>query len=785
MPEPPAWLTTALDEIAAPRDTMPAAPAQSIPAGRRNDTLARLGGLMRRGGMSGTEILAALNRVNIERCQPPLVAQEVAHIAASIARYEPNAISVALIEDHFTQDRTAPAAQPVSVRELLAQCRLLRPAVIQGLLRRGETMNVIAPPKTGKALAIATPILTETGWMTMGDIQPGMKVHTADGSLTEVVAVSEVMHGRPCYRVTSRSGASLVADQKHLWRVTQRGYSDTVTTEQLLAGRHGRRWLLPVAGAVIRPDAHLPLDPWLLGYWLGNGTAREGAIAVNSLDFDDVIREVKRAGFEIGKPIYKRGSVCTTVLKLKSILREMGLLRCKHIPSVYLLASGPQRLALLSGLLDSDGYAITQRNGSGAIEFTSTDPELFFQTLMLARSLGYKASTVVGRATLNGVDCGHKLRIWIAADQNHSPFRLARRTAMLPARPLSKRSRCDAVASVVPVASVPVKCIQVAHPSGLFLAGEDFMVTHNSWLVLSLAMAVATGRRWLGAFHTIPGRVLILDNELHRETLAHRIPAVAEGLNIGLNEIGDTIHVQSLRGQLRDILSMSAYFETLEPGAYAMVILDAFYRFMPAGNDENDNGAMAQIYNRIDAFADRLGCCFVLIHHTTKGNQSTKSVTDVGAGAGSQSRATDTHLVLRPHEEQGAVVLDAAVRSWPPLDPFALRWSYPVWMPAEDLDPEALRSEKPKKRRSESKPSEDKPPDWSVERFVEAFITDEPASKAMIRDAARDVPGLSWRRVADMLELAVARGLIHRWCVGRAHRALYATRPQPVVEGNH
>ncbi len=75
----------------------------------------------------------------------------------------------------------------------------------------------------------------------------------------------------------------------------------------------------------------------------------------------------------------------------------------------------------------------------------------------------------------------------------------------------------------------------------------------------------------------------------------------------------------------------------------------------------------------------QLNCSFVLVHHASKGNQSVKSVTDVGAGAGSQSRATDTHLVLRHHQEPGCVVVDAAVRSWPPIEPQCLRWSFPVW----------------------------------------------------------------------------------------------------------
>lgn len=773
LPEPPAWLIEMLDALAA-SNGVPGngTPANVIPEGQRNEALARLGGAMRRVGMSQAEIFAALQQVNADRCAPPLPLREVERTAASVARYAPDAVSVALAENHWAQDH-APSAQPtpLSVRELMVAHRTLRAPIIQGLLRRGETMNVIAPSKTGKALAVDTPILTDHGWMTMGVLQPGMKVHAGDGSLTEIVAVSEVMHDRPCYRVTSKSGASVVADEEHQWAVFHEDGPHVVTTAELGTWRWGRRWLLPVAGPLERPESPLLLDPWLLGYWLGNGTTTSGELTANRDDFDEVVDQVQRARFGIGNPHHKPGAVTFTVLGLESVLRRLGLLRCKHIPTAYLLASRAQRAALLAGLLDSDGHAATQANGSGEVEFSTGDPDLFFQVLELARSLGHKASTSVGRAKLNGRDCGHKLRVRFAASRLASPFHLARRTRALPERPLSQRSRRDAVVEVVPVASVPVRCIQVAHPSGTFLAGRDFMVTHNSWLVLALAMAVATGRKWLDTFETVTGDVLIIDNELHAETLAHRIPQVAECLRIGMNEITETISVQSLRGQLRDIFSMRQYFESIEPGRYALVVLDAFYRFMPRDMDENDNGTMANIYNHVDALADRLGCSFVLIHHATKGNQSAKAVTDVGAGAGSQSRATDTHLVLRPHEEPGAVVLEAAVRSWPPVEPMTLRWLFPVWKAAPDLDPTALRSDKPK-RKSDTQNA------WTPESFVAAFVTDEPRPRDAILAIAAEAGMAEWK-AAKFLRQAEAQELIFRWNTGRNRPSSFATVAPP------
>lgn len=174
----------------------------------------------------------------------------------------------------------------------------------------------------------------------------------------------------------------------------------------------------------------------------------------------------------------KGGATTLRVLELQPLLRQAGLLNNKHILPNYLLASREQRAALLAGLLDSDGYAATLGNGSGQVEFCSTEPTLAMQVFSLARSLGYKAAFGVQRAMLNGTDCGPKLRVTFVAGQKQSPFSLPRKTAALPTRAPSARSLVDAIVAVEPVPSVPVRCIQVAHPTGTFLAGEAFMVTH-------------------------------------------------------------------------------------------------------------------------------------------------------------------------------------------------------------------------------------------------------------------------------------------------------------------
>jgi hypothetical protein len=304
----------------------------------------------------------------------------------------------------------------------------------------------------------------------------------------------------------------------------------------------------------------------------------------------------------------------------------------------------------------------------------------------------------------------------------------------------------------------------------------------KSWLAVDLALAVATGRPWLGTFQTARGKVLILDNELHGETSADRIPKVAEARLIPLAEIADQVCVENMRGRLVDLFQLESYFGAIEPGTFTLVILDAFYRFIPKGTDENDNGTVAQLYNHIDRYAQHLGCSFVLIHHASKGNQSSKAVTDVGAGAGSQSRAADTHLILRPHQQDGVVVLDAAVRSWPPVSPMCLEWACPVWNPVSGLDPADLRPERPRRKpKEESKPPVPAEPPWDTEKFVGTFIITEARPRAVILEAAEKA-GLSERRAETFLKRAVETGRAFPWRFASNQPVRYATIEQPLID---
>ena len=288
---------------------------------------------------------------------------------------------------------------------------------------------------------------------------------------------------------------------------------------------------------------------------------------------------------------------------------------------------------------------------------------------------------------------------------------------------------------------------------GLLRSGETMNIISSpkigkSWLVTELAMSASCGQLWLG-YACAKCKVLLIDNELHGETLSNRVALVSDALGINQSTLVD-LTTKNMRGTLMDFNKLGPmYFDKMKKGRFDMVVLDAFYRFLPPGISENDNGAMANIYNMVDGWAQKLDCCFVMIHHTSKGNQSEKDITDVGAGAGSMSRAADTHLILRKHQEDDHVVLEAETRSFPKIEPKVLCWAFPIFTETPGMDPKQLKN--PRVRND----------GWTAERFVEEFFGTQSLSPQEIKSAAKRFH-LTDNRVKTLRQDAVAEGLLNK-----------------------
>jgi deoxycytidine triphosphate deaminase len=352
----------------------------------------------------------------------------------------------------------------------------------------------------GKALAIDTPIPSPRGWRPMGDLRIGEEVFDEFGRPTRVIAATQTMVNRPCAEVVFSDGQSIVADLSHQWLTTskaerKRGRAGTVrTTAEIAASlRAGEEWNhhVELAAAAVYPEQPLPIDPYVLGIWLGDGTKTKAEITVGQGD-EEILEEISRAGYAVwpssGPRAFRIGGLSrgyigrerdamtgqfTPDASLSTELREMGLLGNKHVPEMYLRASVPQRLALLQGLMDSDGYIDIY----GRCEFINTSERLSDAVVELAAGLGLRPTKRKKRVTLYGVEQAPGYQVKFSP--RFPVFRLGRKVARIKAGP-SHDFR--AIVDVRECEPRPVRCIQVVNPSGLFLAGPTFIPTHNSSL---------------------------------------------------------------------------------------------------------------------------------------------------------------------------------------------------------------------------------------------------------------------------------------------------------------
>ena len=283
--------------------------------------------------------------------------------------------------------------------------------------------------------------------------------------------------------------------------------------------------------------------------------------------------------------------------------------------------------------------------------------------------------------------------------------------------------------------------------------------TGKSWAELNLAIGIARGTSWFG--HACEkGRVLILDNELHQETLSYRIKRCLDAQGLTAADVKDSIDAVCLRsqGKLPDLLELRAFFASIAPQTYSIVIIDSLYRTIPRDFEENSNSDQTRLYNLLDEYAQKIDSAFIIIPHTSKGVQGNKGVTDVGAGAGAQSRAADTHIILRPHAtwtpENKVLVMDAVVRSFPPV--VASCWKFDITGFDEQLGLDATELLKESGRTKAEKPK-DEP--MTAETFAANYVTQTPRVMDTIAEKAK-ADGISGREATRLMRIAVDTGLV-------------------------
>ena len=396
-------------------------------------------------------------------------------------------------------------------------------------------------PGTGKALALDTPIPTPTGWTTMGDIHVGDAVIDGQGRPCRVTFATAVMYDRPCYEVVFDDGSTIVADADHQWfasdlasdsfggtqyraarAATSPQFRDqgahrrlprVVTTQQMVdegvhAGADGRpNWHLPLTRPLDLPEADLAVEPYVLGCWLGDGETIGSVTTIGDQDEERVRAELTGAGYGMARrvalpyvtvPARGKGAwqgCAGPVRVLTRELRSTGLLRGapKHIPGAYLRAATEQRLALLQGLLDTVGRV----GPGGLVELCLSDLDVLRQARELVCSLGHKPGPI--RARSLRLPGGPTTKAWRFCWTPLDPvFRLRPKAGGhqgARSRRRSDRIMRRAIVSIIPVPSVPVRCITVDSPDHLYLAGESMVPTHNTSFALGIAAHAALEAR--------------------------------------------------------------------------------------------------------------------------------------------------------------------------------------------------------------------------------------------------------------------------------------------------
>ena len=378
-----------------------------------------------------------------------------------------------------------------------------------------EDHNVNTVPSHSRgcmSLAGDTPVPTPDGWTTLNEITVGQEVFDQAGRQHRVLAVC---HRQPeeVFLVMFDDESHLLAGARQPWvtlshnlrHKTHRGTFHLpdwaanfapATTDQVRDSLIHRRGTLveamhsiPLAKPLVLPDRDLPIDPYLLGLWLGDGTSSSPVITCHE-DDEPYYREKSLVAGERWRTTRGRNHVLSCSMArgphplLRNRLRQLEVLNNKHTPLLYLRSSMGQRLELLRGLMDSDGCI---HHGTGQAEYTSISEKLSKGVLELTLTLGQKATLRKGDAKLAGMRTSDKWRVTFTP--TISVFSLPRKAEVLNeflerrVRGILPRLGQRYLRSVEPASAEPTVCMVVDSPTRMFLAGEHMIPVRSSGLM--------------------------------------------------------------------------------------------------------------------------------------------------------------------------------------------------------------------------------------------------------------------------------------------------------------
>ena len=356
---------------------------------------------------------------------------------------------------------------------------------------------------TGKAMPKDTLIPTPDGERLLGEIKVGDFVFDRKGHPTKVLGVYD-RGVRRCFELTFSDGRKTRCCDEHIWPCyTSKKNLKNLTLQEMMekgiriSAKSGARFRMPINGCVEFSEKELPVHPYILGVFLGDGCCKERYLTLSSNDLpvvEKVAKLLNATAEKLSENNYswrfmKGGKAITT----KEVFGDIAswVMRGsneKAIPADYLHGSRDQRIALLQGLFDTDGSVSSKSNGLAS--FSTTSSELYAGVSYLLRSLGLSASTSSkavcrGRVKQNGTcSTDYVVRTHLKPDQFDVCFSLPRQIEKLKAvfGAFKRPSKCTervALTDVREIEPCDQVCILVDNPEHLFLA-NDFLVTHNT-----------------------------------------------------------------------------------------------------------------------------------------------------------------------------------------------------------------------------------------------------------------------------------------------------------------
>ncbi|MBT2400962.1 PhoH family protein [Streptomyces sp. ISL-100] len=387
---------------------------------------------------------------------------------------------------------------------------MLDPDSIPRLMAAGTIEVAPLAYMRGRSQPIFTNVLTPDGWRPIGDLQVGDLVIGSNGEPTPVLGVYP-QGEKDIYRVSAQDGSWTLCCGEHLWTV--RTASDkrrdkpwrVLETKDMignLRAAHARRYELPMLTAPVAfPEREVPIDPYALGLLLGDGCiSRKNTPSFTTADpelisaLDTALPGIKvrsRGGYDylinrVSTPSDVKGSVLTH--PLKQALRVLDLLGSKSyskfVPDDYLFNTAEVRLAVLQGLLDSDGGPIAQNDRTCRIQYSTVSIVLRDDVIALVQSLGGVAYTRRRRAEdrkQGSALGGHKYDshvVDIRLPEGIEPFRLTRKREKYHAAGGGGRPM-RFIDSIEPAGREEAVCIQVAAEDSLYVT-QDYLLTHNT-----------------------------------------------------------------------------------------------------------------------------------------------------------------------------------------------------------------------------------------------------------------------------------------------------------------